>query len=93
MFAEDLSLFLLDQGVPCQVGSTQFTGLLNQPDVVLDLQRASAHSRQYELVYATASAVIAYGATVTVAGQAYTAREHPKQVGDGAFSTVLLTKD
>lgn len=93
MLTEDLSVFLLDQGVLCSVGGTAFTGLLNQPDVVLDLQRASAHSRQYELVYQTSAVDIAYDAAVTVNGQAYVAREHPKQVGDGAFSSVLLTKD
>lgn len=91
-FAEDLSVFLADFGVPCIAGAAQFMGLLDQPDQLLDLQRASAHSRQYELTYRTAQAVLVRDQAVTVNGGAYTVREAPRQVDDGAFSRVLLTK-
>jgi len=93
MFQEDLSIYLMDQGVPCTVGAVNFLGLLAQPDTVVDLQRASAHSPQYELTYITKDVQIARDTPVTVNGVDYTAREAPRAMGDGAFSSVLLTKD
>jgi hypothetical protein len=92
-FDEDLEAFLEDFGVPCQAGAVDFTGLLDQPDELMQLQRASAHSRQYELTYITASVPLTRDQAVTVKGAAYTVREAPRQVDDGAFSRVLLSKD
>lgn len=92
-FAEDPSVFLADFGVPCQAGSVQFVALLDQPDEAMHLQRAAPLSRQYELVFATADVALARGVAVTVNGQAYHVREEPRQVDDGVFSRVLLTKD
>lgn len=91
-FQEDPSAFLADCGLPCTAGSASFLGLLDQPDELLQLQRAGALSRQYELTFITADVVLTRDQTVTVNGQAYTTREAPRQVDDGVFSRVLLTK-
>lgn len=93
MFQEDLSIYLMDQGVQCSVGGVGFLGLLAQPDTVMDLQRASAHSRQYELTYITTEAQIIRETVVLISGVSYKAREAPRAMGDGAFSSVLLTKE
>lgn len=92
-FAEDPSPFLAEFGVPCSAGAVQFTGLLDQPDELLSLPRANAHSRQYELTYTTAAVTLTRDQAVTVNALAYTVREAPRQVDDGVFSRVLLSKD
>lgn len=92
-FAEDTSAFLADFGLPCVAGSTSFRGVLNQPDELLNLQRVHVHSRQYELVYRSADVDLARVQALTVDGQAYTVREAPRQVDDGVFCKVLLSKD
>ncbi|MEY2891165.1 MAG: hypothetical protein RJA98_1073 [Pseudomonadota bacterium] len=91
-FVEDHGAFLADFGVPCIAGSAQFLGLLDQPDEVLDLTRASAHSRQYQLTFITTAATLRRDDPVSVDGRAYQVREAPRQVDDGAFSTVLISK-
>lgn len=92
-FTEDTAAFLADWGRPCQAGAVSFTGMLDQPDELMQLQRASVHSRQYELTYRTSDVELQRSDAVTVDGQAYTVREAPRQVDDGAFSRVLLSKD
>jgi hypothetical protein len=92
-FDEDLEAFLDDFGVPCQAGAVAFTGLLDQPDELVQLQRASAHSRQCQLTYITAAVSLTRDQAVTVKGAVYTVREAPRQIDDGAFSRVLLSKD
>lgn len=91
-FVEDLQGFLTDFGVPCIFGSAQFLGLLDQPDDLLSFDRAAVHTREYLLTYATNSATLTRGQAGTVGGVAYTVREAPRQVDDGAFSRVLLTR-
>lgn len=90
--ADLLDTFLADQGVPCVAGAVSFRGLLDQPDELLSLPRADAHSRQYELTYITGRVTLTRDQAVTVDGVAYTVREAPRQVDDGAFSAVLLSK-
>lgn len=90
---EDLDAFLADFGVPCMADGVQFLGLLDQPDELVQLQRVSLHSRQYELTYITDRVALTRDQAVTVAGQAYTVREAPRQLDDGAFSRVLISKD
>lgn len=89
---EDLDAFVEDFGVSCSAGGVSFTGLLDQPDELMDLQRITAHSRQYLLTYKTAAVTLTRDVAVTVAGVAYTVREAPRQVDDGAFSRVLLSR-
>ena len=84
--------YLADFGLPCIFGAASFLGILDQADEVQDFAPAKARSRQYTLRYASAQAVLTRGLAGTVAGVAYTVREAPDQVGDGLFSTVLLTK-
>lgn len=92
MFAEDLQPYLADFGVPCVAGSVTFTGLLDQPDELLDLTRVNVHSRQYELTYITAQAALVREQDITVNGVAYIVREAPRQVDDGVFSRAILTR-
>lgn len=89
---EDLAAYLADFGVPCSAGAVTFTGLLDQPDELMEFQRASAHSREYELTYRTAALALGRDTAVTVNGVAFTVREAPRQIDDGAFSRVLLSK-
>lgn len=93
MFGEDdLDDFLADFGVPCTAGSTSFVALLDQADELLDLTRVAAHSREYLITYRTSAVSLTRGQAVTVDGVAYTLREAPRQVDDGAFSRALLSK-
>lgn len=92
MFDEDLDAFLADFGMPCVFGASSFRALLDQPDEVMDLGRASAQSRQYAITYRTDQAALTRGQAGTVEGVAYTVREAPRQVDDGRFSRCILTK-
>jgi len=92
MMQEDLGVFLADFAKTCVSGGVTFVGLLNQPDDLMNLTRADAHSRQYELTYVTDSVTLTRGAAVTVAGVSYQVREAPRQLDDGAFSAVLLSR-
>lgn len=91
-FVEDLSVFLADFGVPCVFGAAQFAAIFGQEDDVLELPRAGTVSRQYTITYRTDQATLTRGQAGTVAGVAYTVREAPKQVDDGAFTRCLLSK-
>ncbi|WP_428421962.1 head-tail joining protein [Methylibium sp.] len=96
-FDEDLDAFLAEFGVPCTFGGTPFLALLDQPDQLMDLQRVQAHSRQYELTFRTDAAALVRDMAGTVERPkgvftAYTVREAPRQVDDGAFSKVLISK-
>jgi hypothetical protein len=90
---EDLDAFVFDFGKPCSAGGVDFLGLLDQPDELMQLQRAGAVSRQFELTYITARVTLTRDQAVTVAGQAYKVREAPRQIDDGAFSRALLSKE
>jgi hypothetical protein len=97
MFTEDLVPFLADFSQSCSAGAVQFMGLLDQPDELMQMQRgttlrASAHSSEYELTYATAHVTLTRGLPVTVAGIAYSVREAPRQIDDGVFSVVTLSR-
>lgn len=91
-FTEDLDAFLADFGVPCLAAGTAFMALLDQPDELLPLGRAVAHSRQYALTYRSDAVVLAREAEVVVAGIPHVVREAPRQIDDGAFSSVLLSR-
>lgn len=90
---EDLDAFLADFGVPCVADGVQFLGLLDQPDELVQLQRVSLQSRQYELTFITDRVTLHRDQAVTVAGQTYKVREAVRQLDDGAFSRVLISKD
>jgi hypothetical protein len=89
---EDLDAFLADFGVACVFGAQQFVALPDQPDELMNLARAGAHSTEYLITYRTDAATLTRGDAGTVGGVAYTVREAPRKVDDGAFSRVLLTK-
>lgn len=89
---EDLDAFLADFGVPCVFGSSSFVALLDQEDDVLELPRAGTLSRQYAITFRTSQASLTRGQAGTVNGVAYTVREAPRQVDDGAFSRCTLTR-
>jgi hypothetical protein len=91
-FAEDPSVFLADFGVPCVFGAYSFLALLDQPDSALLMEPAHVQTREYELRYITAQAVLTRNLAGTVNGVAHKVREAPKALADGVFSTVLLTR-
>lgn len=90
--ADDLDVFLADMGTPCVAGSVSFVALFDQPDELLDVTRANVHTREYLLTYKTSAVTLSRNQTVSVNGTAYTVREAPRQIGDGAFSRVLISK-
>lgn len=95
---DDPAVYLADFGVPCTatpVGGGQavlFTGMFDQPSALLSMGMTAAHSQQYELRYITAKVTLVRDQAVTVSGKAYTVREAPRQIGDGVFSAVLLSR-
>ena len=100
MIDEDPSLFLADFGLPCaaiQAELTQepvyFTAILDTPATVMQLGHAAAMSVEYELTFASAAVSLTRGQQVVANGTTYTVREAPRPIDDGAFSSVLLTKD
>ena len=89
MFAEDLSVFLADFGLPVVYGAIQTTGILDMPGQTL---LGDVSSNDYGLTYATATMPsLKVGDRLTVGGIAYIAR-NPNPEGDGAFSHAPLTK-
>ena len=91
MFAEDLDVFLQDFGVVCTSGGVTFQGLLDEADRLVQMQRVNVSAREYELTFITDAVVLRREQTLTVAGKAYTVRQAPQQIDDGAFSTVLIS--
>ena len=89
---EDPSIFLFDEGVPCVFGAYSFLAILDQPDSVTMLEPAHVQTREYELRFISAQAVLTRKQAGTVKGVAYTVRDAPKPYADGVFSTVTLTK-
>ncbi|MGL4576367.1 MAG: head-tail joining protein [Burkholderiaceae bacterium] len=89
---EDLDSFVQDFGVPCVFGAQQFIGVYDAPGELDDFGERRVHSVQHQLRYISAQATLARGISGTVGGQAFTVREAALPVGDGKFSTVLLTK-
>jgi len=89
---EDLSVFLADEGVPCVFGAYSFLAIFDQPDSVTLLEPAHVQTREYQLRFITAQAVLTRQMTGTVNGVAFKVRDAPKAYGDGAFSTVLISK-
>ena len=93
VFEAPASQFLADFGVDLVgPGAVGFRALLDQPDDLLSLGDVNAISRQYSASFATADITLTRGDTVTQGAVAYTVREKPRQIGDGAFSQVLLSK-
>lgn len=90
---DDPGAFLAHFGVPCVAGTAQFLGLMDKPDVIVSMERGfDLHTAEYELTFATAAASLKRGDPISVAGEAYTVRQPPRRIDDGAFSVVLLTK-
>jgi hypothetical protein len=89
---EDLDIFLSEDGLPCVFGAQSFLGILDQPAQVLDFEPARVQTIEYELRFISTQASLSRGESGTVGGIAYTVRSAPRQVGDGAFSLVTLTK-
>lgn len=92
LIVEPLDAYLADFGVVCIAGPITFLGILDQPDELVELQHAGAHSREHELTYRTTAVVLVRNQAITVAGVAYTVREAPRQIDDGAFSRALLSR-
>jgi xanthine/CO dehydrogenase XdhC/CoxF family maturation factor len=91
-FTAEASLLLAEFGQPCVAGAVLFMAILDQPDRLIEFDRAAAHSREYELTYRSSAVTLARGQPVTIEGVAYLVREPPRQVDDGAFSRALLTR-
>jgi hypothetical protein len=90
--ADDEAAFLADMGVPCSAGAVAFVALFDQADALVDLSRAAVHTRQYTLTYRSSAVTLTRGQAVTVNGAAYTVREAPQQLDDGAFTRAVVTK-
>ncbi len=89
---EDLQLYVDDYGVPCVFGAFTFKAIYDAPAELEDFSMVKAHTVQHQIRYITAQATLTRGMGGTVDGLNFTVREAPLPVGDGKFSTVLLTK-
>lgn len=92
MFAEDLTGYLADFGVPCVFASFTFTAIFDQPETVDDFGPAKVQSAQYSIRFVTSQAALTPGLVGTVGGVAFKTRDTPRPYADGVFSTCLLTK-
>ncbi len=91
MFAENLLGFLADFGVDVVIDGTPTRALFDQPGQ--DILSGRVQSEQYEITYIEAAAPgVTFGATVTVAGVAYTVLA-TNSLDDGAFTRAVLDRN
>ena len=90
-FAEDLSVFLADFGVPVAAGVVSGTGILDlNSEIILG---GEAVMIDYLLTVPTATfGGLGYGDTVTVDGVSYKIESQPLRFDDGTFCRVPLVK-
>ena len=91
MLSDDTSLFLHDFGVAVTAGAVSGLGILDMPsEVIIDGQVLST---EYTLTCETSKfGNLLYGASITVAGTAYTVRA-AALVSDGVFTQLSLQKN
>jgi len=88
--SEDLNLFLNDFGVTCTSGATTALGILDMPSNIIS--DGTVLTTDYTLTArASDFGTLTYGASITVAGAAYTVRE-TMLIDDGAFIQIALQK-
>ena len=87
---EDLTLFLADFGVSVTAGAVSGFGILDMPgELVADgMIITTDYSIRCE---ASKFGALAYGASITVDGTAYTIREN-RLIEDGVFCEITLQK-
>lgn len=90
MITESPDTFLQDFGVTVAWGNVSALGILEMPDQVIG--GGLAISTEYSVLVENAKFTGAkFGDAITIQGSAYTVREY-KQVDDGLFSRITLTK-
>jgi hypothetical protein len=89
-FTEDLDVFLADFGVSVTAGAVSGVGILDMPgELVADgMIITTDYSLRCE---ASKFGTLAYGASITVGGTAYTIREN-RLIEDGVFCEITLQK-
>jgi hypothetical protein len=89
-FTENLDVFLADFGVTVTSGAVSGSGLLDMPgELVADgMIITTDYSLRCE---ASKFGTLAYGASITVGGTAYTIREN-RLIEDGVFCEITLQK-
>jgi hypothetical protein len=101
MFAEHISDFTRDFGVPCLYGAFAFTGILNSPDDVLNMGGVNVLSTMWLLECATAdvvagaiatNAVLVVDATTMGLGTLTFKVRDVLAIDDGAFKHLTLTQ-
>jgi hypothetical protein len=89
-FTENLDVFLADFGVSVTAGAVSGVGILDMPgELVAD---GMIITIDYNLrCEASKFGTLAYGASITVGGTAYTIREN-RLIEDGVFCEITLQK-
>jgi hypothetical protein len=89
-FTENLDVFLADFGVSVTAGAVSGIGILDMPgELVADgMIITTDYSLRCE---ASKFGTLAYGASITVGGTAYTIREN-RLIEDGVFCEITLQK-
>jgi hypothetical protein len=89
-FTENLDVFLADFGVSVTAGAVSGSGILDMPgELVADgMIITTDYSLRCE---ASKFGTLAYGASITVGGTAYTIREN-RLIEDGVFCEITLQK-
>jgi len=94
MFSEDLDLFLVDHGLPCNAAGIDFLGILDTPDDGVSVGGKNMTSTMYALTVKTFDVkrcALKYNAAITVNGLPYTVREG-QMLDDGSFTQLNLSK-
>lgn len=94
MFTENLDVFLQDMGRAVVRGGYSCTGLLDEPDQMLNGGGGNVISTMYELTIKTSDVTaggFTTGASLTVDGVAYVVRD-VMQIDDGALSKLALNR-
>lgn len=87
---ENLDVFLADFGVTVTSGATSGIGILDMPGELV--ANGMIISTDYSLrAEASKFGTLAYGASITVGGTAYTIREN-RLIEDGVFCEITLQK-
>lgn len=90
MITEDATTFLADFGVTVTSGAISGVGILDMPTEVMlsDMVLSTDYTLRCQ---ASLFGELAYGASITVDGTAYTVRE-VRKVDDGVFCDISLQK-
>jgi hypothetical protein len=100
-FSDDAEVFLQEFGKPCKSNGSEFLGILDTPDDLVDVGGVPVHTATRTLtvlasVVATApienKTLVEVDLDETGAFTVFTVRGPPRRIDDGVFAILTLTK-